>query len=136
MFFVDGETMPSINGTGSEDYFLGAWAFGDQPFAHALYGAPVKGEPKAGARTSVHRFHFDSPIPFTKSLRAPLEHGHANHRSDNFYLLTGIGRNRMRSFRTCPLSKSASPGCMRSVGRETHGTEGRAAGIVGGSNKH
>ena len=30
MFFVDGEKLPSINGTGSEDYFLGAWDFGGQ----------------------------------------------------------------------------------------------------------
>jgi len=25
MFFIDGEEKPSTNGTGSEDYFLGAW---------------------------------------------------------------------------------------------------------------
>ncbi len=85
MFFVDGEALPSINGTGSEDYFLGAWGFGDHAFAYGLYGAPVKGEEKAGARTSVYRFHLDSPITFTKSLRATIEHGHANHRSDNFF---------------------------------------------------
>src|SRR5258706_8480425 len=85
MFFVDGEATPSINGTGSEDYFLGAWSFGDHPFAYLLDGAPVKGNEKAGSRTSVYRFHLDSPIPFTKSLRATIEHGHANHRSDNFF---------------------------------------------------
>ena len=85
MFFIDGETTPSINGTGSEDYFLGAWSFGDHPFAYGLYGAPVKGQELAGSRTSVYRFHLDSPIPFTKSLRATIEHGHANHRSDNFF---------------------------------------------------
>jgi hypothetical protein len=85
MFFVDGEALPSINGTGSEDYFLGAWNFGDHAFSYGLYGAPVKGEEKAGGRSSVYRFHLDSPIPFTKSLRATIEHGHANHRSDNFY---------------------------------------------------
>ncbi len=45
----------------------------------------VKGDEKAGSRTSVYRFHLDSPIPFTKSLKATIEHGHANHRSDNFY---------------------------------------------------
>ncbi len=28
---------------------------------------------------------MDSPIPFTKSIRATIEHGHANHRSDNYY---------------------------------------------------
>jgi hypothetical protein len=85
MFFVDGEVKPSINGTGSEDYFLGAWGFGTHSFAYGLYGAPVKGDEKAGSRTSVYRFHLDSPIPFAKSFKATIEHGHANHRSDNFY---------------------------------------------------
>lgn len=85
MFFVDGETMPSINGTGSEDYFLGAWDFGGYPFSYELFGAPVVGQELAGARSSVYRFHLDSPIPFTKSLRATIEHGHANHRSDNYF---------------------------------------------------
>jgi hypothetical protein len=85
MFFVDGEKLPSINGTGSEDYFLGAWDFGTQPFSYALLGAPVKGEERAGSRSSVYRFHLDSPITFTKSIRATIEHGHANHRSDNYF---------------------------------------------------
>jgi len=84
MFFIDGETTPSINGTGSEDYFLGAWAF-NRPFSYQTYGAPVYGEERAGSRQSVYRFHLDSPIPFTKSLRATIEHGHANVRSDNYY---------------------------------------------------
>jgi len=85
MFFIDGESLPSINGTGSEDYFLGAWDFGSHSFAYGLMGAPVKGEEHAGSRSSVYRFHLDSPIPFTKSLRATIEHGHANVRSDNFF---------------------------------------------------
>ena len=85
MFFVDGEKLPSINGTGSEDYFLGAWDFGGKPFAYGLFGAPVVGAERQGARWSVYRFHLDSPIPFTKSLRATIEHGTANDRGDNFY---------------------------------------------------
>jgi hypothetical protein len=85
MFFVDGESLPSINGTGSEDYFLGAWDFGGHPFAYGLYGAPVVGPELVGGRWSLYRFHLDSPIPFTKSLRATIEHGHANVRSDNYF---------------------------------------------------
>jgi Protein of unknown function (DUF2961) len=85
MFFIDGEKLPSINGTGSEDYFLGAWDFGGHPFSYQLYGAPVVGAELAGRGSSVYRFHFDSPIPFTKSIRATIEHGHANHRSDNYF---------------------------------------------------
>jgi hypothetical protein len=84
MFFIDGEVRPSIAGTGSEDYFLGAWGFG-HAFFYQWYGAPVVGEERAGSKSSVYRFHLDSPIPFTKSIRATIEHGHANHRSDNFY---------------------------------------------------
>jgi hypothetical protein len=85
MFFVDGEARPSVAGTGSEDYFLGAWDFGGHPFSYRLYGAPLVGEERAGGKSSVYRFHLDSPITFTKSLRATIEHGHANHRSDNYY---------------------------------------------------
>ena len=85
MFFIDGDPHPSITGTGSEDYFLGAYDFGEHSFSYRLFGAPVKGEERAGSRSSVYRFHLDSPITFTKSLRATIEHGHANHRSDNFY---------------------------------------------------
>jgi Protein of unknown function (DUF2961) len=88
MFFIDGETTPSIIGTGSEDYFLGAYDFGGHPFSYPLYGAPVVGIERAGGRSSVYRFHLDSPIPFTKSLRATIEHGHANVRSDNYFSVT------------------------------------------------
>ena len=85
MFFIDGETKPSINGTGAEDYFLGAWGFGKHAFSYEMFGAPVKGEERVGDRSSVYRFHLDSPITFAKSLKASIEHGHANHRSDNYY---------------------------------------------------
>ncbi len=85
MFFIDGEKLPSINGTGSEDYFLGAWDFGGKPFAYATFGAPVVGLERAGERWSVYRFHLDSPIPFTRSLLATIEHGHANDRGDNYF---------------------------------------------------
>jgi hypothetical protein len=85
MFFIDGEKLPSIVGTGTEDYFLGAWDFGGKPFAYGLFGAPVVGPERQGARWSVYRFHLDSPIPFNKSLRATIEHGAANNRGDNYY---------------------------------------------------
>ena len=85
MFFIDGEKRPSINGTGTEDYFLGAWDFGNHPFAYGSFGAPVKGDELAGSRSSVYRFHLDSPIPFTHSMKATIEHGHANHRSDDMF---------------------------------------------------
>lgn len=85
MFFIDGEKAPSINGTGTEDYFLGAWDFGGKPFSYALFGAPVVGPEKKASKWSLYRFHLDSPIPFMRSMRATIEHGHANDRADNYY---------------------------------------------------
>ncbi|HEV8131497.1 MAG TPA: glycoside hydrolase family 172 protein, partial [Acidobacteriota bacterium] len=43
MIFIDDESKPAIIGTGSEDYFCGAWDFGGRdgavPFAHLYNGA-------------------------------------------------------------------------------------------------
>jgi len=85
MFFVDGSRLPSIQGTGSEDFFLGAWDFGGRSFAYGLFGAPIVGKELMGSRWSVYRFLLASPITFTKSLRATIEHGTADDRSDNYY---------------------------------------------------
>jgi hypothetical protein len=85
MFFIDNPEKPAINGTGSEDYFLGAWDFRAGSMDDALHGAPMVGKELAGERWSVYRFHLDSPIPFKNYFKATIEHGHANHRSDNYY---------------------------------------------------
>ena len=95
MMFIDDREKPRINGTGSEDYFLGAWCFGgcglnffgdSRPsFQSQRFGNPVNGGDSRGAKWMLYRFHTDSPVPFQKYFRMTIEHGHANHRSDNFY---------------------------------------------------
>ena len=95
MIFIDDRTRPRITGTGSEDYYLGAWCYGGcgispfgfsyPKFAYQRYGNPMNGGDNRGARWMVYRFHTDSPIPFERYLKMTIEHGHANHRSDNFY---------------------------------------------------
>ena len=85
MIFVDGEARPSINGTGTEDYYNGAWDFG-QTFAYQHNGAPYMVDPeRVGGRYCLYRWHMESPVTFLNSIRVTIEHGHANHRSDNFY---------------------------------------------------
>ncbi len=86
MVFIDGDKLPTINGTGSEDYFNGAWDFGGQAFGFMHQGAPYMVDPeRIGGRCSLYRWHIESPIAFEQSIRVTIEHGHANHRSDNFY---------------------------------------------------
>ena len=85
MIFIDGETTPSINGTGTEDYYNGAWDFG-QTFAYPHNGAPYMVDPeRIGGRYCLYRWHTESPVAFRKSIRVTIEHGQANHRSDNFF---------------------------------------------------
>ncbi|MBN2206642.1 MAG: DUF2961 domain-containing protein, partial [Candidatus Aminicenantes bacterium] len=81
--FVDGESAPSLHGTGSEDYFSDAW--GMREGQNLFYGCPLQEEDfQAGAKATVHRFHIPDPVPFTKSIRVEIEHGHANDRADNY----------------------------------------------------
>ena len=90
MVFVDDENHPVITGTGTEDYFNGAWDFGGRdtaiPFAHLYNGAPliVAGE-RPGGRYCLYRWHADNPITFNRYLKYTIEHGHANHRADNYF---------------------------------------------------
>jgi hypothetical protein len=90
MIFIDGQSEPVINGTGTEDYYNGAWDFGGieepRPFGYLHNGAPLMvGPERVGGRYCLYRWHLESPIAFQKSIRVTIEHGHANHRSDNFY---------------------------------------------------
>jgi D-arabinan exo alpha-(1,3)/(1,5)-arabinofuranosidase (non-reducing end) len=90
MVFVDDESKPVITGTGSEDYFCGAWDFGGRdgaiPFAHLYNGAHlISAAEKSGGRYCLYRWHADNPITFKKYLKHTMEHGHANDRADYFY---------------------------------------------------
>jgi hypothetical protein len=86
MIFIDGDPLPTINGTGTEDYYNGAWDFGGQPFGYQHNGAPyIVDAERLGGRYCLYRWHTESPITFEKSIRVTMEHGHANHRSDDFY---------------------------------------------------
>jgi len=90
MVFVDDDSKPVITGTGSEDYFCGAWDFGGRdgavPFAHLYNGAHlIASAERIGGRYCLYRWHADNPITFRKSLKHTMEHGHANNRADCFY---------------------------------------------------
>ncbi len=76
MIYVDGEKFPSIYGTGTEDYFQGAWYF-----THGCFSAPFHGltlMDTTNARVSAYRLHVLDAIPFTEDIRVTIEHGHDN----------------------------------------------------------
>jgi len=85
MIFIDGEPWPpSLHGTGTEDYLAHAW--GMQKNAH-LYNGQAWAEMddfNEWGKVCVYRYHVVDPVPFTKSIRVSIEHGHANDRSDDY----------------------------------------------------
>jgi hypothetical protein len=73
-FYLDGDDKnPTICGTGTEDYFGGAWGFGDT-FSAPFVGYPlhrkVAGEiPKH----ALYRWHVPDPIRFQKNLKVTIQ---------------------------------------------------------------
>ncbi len=79
MWMVDGEKWPgSLHGTGTEDFFNGAWS-PNELFTHPYFGyARIPHQFEWMGRTHCYRFLLEDPIRFQRSLRASIEHGHAN----------------------------------------------------------
>jgi hypothetical protein len=82
MIFIDGEEWPpSIHGTGAEDYFGHAWGMQDHDFP--MHGTAVHENDMPGYQVS-YRFHLTDPVHFSESIEVTMEHGHANHLSDDW----------------------------------------------------
>jgi len=72
--FVDGDgEFPTICGTGTEDYFGGAWCFGET-FSAPFLGYPMgKCPSEAGDRHLLYRFHIMDPVRFESDLKATMQ---------------------------------------------------------------
>ncbi len=71
-FFIDGEAVPSLQGTGSEDYFNDAWGF--RPRTGPWFGQPRWQGDRAGDSGVCYRWHVLDPVGFARSLRVTIEH--------------------------------------------------------------
>ncbi|HYW95656.1 MAG TPA: glycoside hydrolase family 172 protein, partial [Bacteroidales bacterium] len=79
MFYIDGDTKPTLNGTGTEDYFNTSWC-PKTAFCTPYYGYPrVNGTYGWMGRTHLYRFNIQDPVYFDKSLKFTIEHGHNNY---------------------------------------------------------
>ena len=81
-FYLDGDEWPTICGTGTEDYFGGAWNF-EQPkgeygvFSTAFLGLPQVIQPdglyNAQQRFGLYRWHIKDTIRFDTDLRVTIQ---------------------------------------------------------------
>jgi hypothetical protein len=74
--FVDGESAPSIIGTGTEDYFSSGWYFDTGPYSSLYHGLTIKDS--LTGRISAYRWHIEDAIPFARHLHFTIEHGGTN----------------------------------------------------------
>jgi hypothetical protein len=78
MIFIDGDEMPTLHGTGTEDYFNHSWCPNEKT-SHPYFGyGRTPSDLQWLGRTHAYRFHIDDPIYFDKSIRFTIEHGHNN----------------------------------------------------------
>lgn len=67
--YVDGDTTPTLVGTGTEDYVGSAWGLGK--FSHLYQGALLSA--KADGVWGFYRYHIPDPIYFQKDIRVDLQ---------------------------------------------------------------
>lgn len=82
-FYLDGdEEDPTICGTGTEDYFGGAWGFIHPEGSYATFTTPYLGMPQAlhpdgfmrnQQRFGLYRWHIPDAIRFTEDLRVTIQ---------------------------------------------------------------
>lgn len=93
-FFLDGDDeLPTICGTGTEDYFGGAWNFDVPGQGYTPYSTPYLGLPqimrpdglyRSQQRFGMYRWHLPDPIRFTEDIRVTVQA--LGWRSDGRYL--------------------------------------------------
>lgn len=83
MIFIDGEAQPRLHGTGTEDYVNMAWC-PTQEYSAPYHGLILGGKDNWKGKITYYRYHIQDPIMFEESIKVTIEHGHANHRSDDW----------------------------------------------------
>jgi hypothetical protein len=71
--WVDDDAAPSLQGTGTEDFFNAGWYFSRGTYAGPAHGCTIRDYFRG--RVAAYRFDLESPIPFQDRLRVTLDHG-------------------------------------------------------------
>jgi len=70
-FYIDGESIPSLVGTGTEDYFTDAWNL--RLFTNPNAGVTICEPQSVDCRLTAYRWHLHAPVIFRKSLKVEIE---------------------------------------------------------------
>ncbi len=70
-FYIDGEEIPSLVGTGFEDYFSDAWNL--RMYSNLNAGITIREWNSEDARITGFKWHIQDPIMFDKSIKVEVE---------------------------------------------------------------
>jgi hypothetical protein len=73
--YVDGSGSPAIYGTGTEDFFNGAFYFIDGPYSNSMSGNTAHLTPGSIDETAAYRFLLPDAVPFRHSIVVGIQHG-------------------------------------------------------------
>lgn len=96
MIYIDGSPEPAVIGTGTEDYFSSGWYYDRGTYSAPYHGVNIKSE--SDSRISTYRWHIEDAMPYRRSMRVTIEHGHGNsfeadYSSVAFYYESGPNRS-------------------------------------------
>ena len=113
--YVDGATKPTVEGTGTEDYFNGSWYFEAGEVHHLFHGVTFV-QLREPPMVDCYRHMVSDSIPFSQGLRFDLQHGSRNKAPNVSY--AGV----MLWYQTLPVTiaeprEAAVPGAEGEAGR-------------------
>ncbi len=73
--YVDGSGSPAFYGTGTEDFFNGAFYFIDGPYSNPMSGNTAHLASKTTDETAAYRFFLADAVPFRRSIVVSIQHG-------------------------------------------------------------
>jgi len=86
MIFIDDDLdkgIPTLYGTGTEDYVNQAYGQ-SKKYSAPYHGTILPGGLNFWGKITYYRYHIEDPIYFNNKIIVSIEHGHDNHRSDDW----------------------------------------------------
>ena len=127
--YIDGDAKPTIEGTGTEDYFNNAWYFEAGEKGQLFHGVTFK-QDREPPMVDCYRYLVSDCIPFQKSLRFDLQHGSRNKAPDVLYEGVNFWYQVSPTNVAEPVAAKA-PAAGGAAGEPTEGGKGPLVRIVG-----
>jgi len=134
-FYIDGSQTPQINGTGTEDYYLGCYwpnLVFNTPFAGCVNDVRIEGggDPKRffvclptdyTTAAVYYRFHLEMPLPFYSSMNARIQHGGESQIESEYASLAYLYVNRTPVLRQTDYINATNPASRKMHAYATNG---------------